>query len=387
MAVENLSHIPGQPKAVGFSGRLYILLAAVLVVTVVLFLFFLKHYSPQAIYQRKHMTGHEEAKQGEEQSATALIKHIQSHKAPRVVTVRIPPTIVRRHQTYAEAGAAPSLTDNDMKQGGDASISVFHTDASQQSNNAAYSNSNDALPSYGLANGFKIPHMPSGGYKSQNMQSEKLGFLGKNDKYSSDQIKAKLQIAISPYTVSAGSIIPAILVTGINSDLPGQMIARVRRNVFDSQSGQYLLIPQGASLLGTYDSQVAYGQSRILIVWSRIVLPNGSSFDLHGMPGVDLAGMAGLKDQVNNHYMRVFGSALMFSVFGALGQLSQPQSNNNQLSNQQLIYGAIGQQLSQTATQMVAKNMNIQPTLAIRPGANFNVLLSRDMVLSGAYHD
>ncbi len=386
MAIENLSQIPGQPKAVGFSKRLYILLAAVLVVTVILFLFFLKHYSPQAIYQRKHVAGHQEVRQGEEQSATALIKHIQSQKPPRVVTVRTPPTITTSWQGNEKVDVVPVLTIDDIKQAGDASISVYHTDSAQQSSNANYSNSNP-LPSYGLANGFKIPHMPSGGFKSQNMQSEKLKFLGKSDQYSSDQIKAKLQSAVSPYTVNAGSIVPASLVTGINSDLPGQMIARVRRNVFDSKTGQYLLIPQGATLLGTYDSQVAYGQSRILIVWSRIVFPNGTSFDLRGMPGVDLAGMAGLKDQVNNHYMRVFGSALMFSVFGALGQLSQPQSNNNQLSNQQLIYGAIGQQLSQTATQMVAKNMNIQPTLAIRPGANFNVLLSRDMVLSGAYHD
>jgi type IV secretion system protein TrbI len=103
------------------------------------------------------------------------------------------------------------------------------------------------------------------------------------------------------------------------------------------------------------------------------------------MPGVDLAGRAGLHDQVDNHYFRLFSSALMFSVFGAAGQLSQLQSNTNQLSTQQIIYGAIGQQMGQTASQLAAKNMNIQPTLKIRPGTAFNVLLTKDMVLQSPY--
>lgn len=194
-------------------------------------------------------------------------------------------------------------------------------------------------------------------------------------------IQGLLQPPISPYQLNAGTIIPANLVTGINSNLPGNIVAKVRRDVYDTATGNHLLIPQGTTLIGSYDSQVAYGQSRVLIVWSRLVFPDASSFDLQGMPGADLTGMAGLHDQVDKHYFRIFGSALMFSVFGAAGQLSQPQSNNNQLSSQQIIYGAIGQQMGQTASQLVAKNMNIQPTLKIRPGTDFNVLLTRDMIL------
>ncbi len=167
--------------------------------------------------------------------------------------------------------------------------------------------------------------------------------------------------------------------------MPGNIIARVRRDVYDTATGNYLLIPQGTTLIDNYDSQVAYGQSRVLIVWSRLLFPNASSFDLRGMPGADLAGMVGLQDQVDNHYFRLFSSALMFSVFGAAGQLSQPQSSNNQLSSQQIIDGVIGQQMGQTATQLVAKNMNIQPTLKIRPGTDFNMLLTRDMVLPSPY--
>jgi type IV secretion system protein VirB10 len=173
--------------------------------------------------------------------------------------------------------------------------------------------------------------------------------------------------------------------TGIQSDLPGTIIAKVRQNVYDTVSGNFLLIPQGTTLIGTYDSQVAFGQSRVLIAWSRLIFPNGTSFDLLGMPGADLLGRSGLHDQVDNHYMRIFGSSLMLSIFGAAGQLSQPQTNNGQMTTQQILYGAVGEQMSQTAAQMMEKNLNIQPTLNIRQGARFNVLLTRDLVLPSPY--
>ena len=226
----------------------------------------------------------------------------------------------------------------------------------------------------------------SANYEKQNMQSEKTAFLQTaNQKDNKFYLNSKLTKPISPFEVKAGAIIPATLLTGINSDLPGQITAQVSQNVFDTVTGNYLLIPQGTKIIGAYDSKVAYGQSRILIAWSRLIYPDGDSFDLEGQPGVDLMGMAGMHDLVDNHYTRIFGSALMFSMFGALGQLSQPQQANGILTNQQIIYGAIGQQMSQTGAQMVEKNINIQPTLRIRPGANFNVLLTRDMVLPGPY--
>ena len=180
-------------------------------------------------------------------------------------------------------------------------------------------------------------------------------------------------------------MLPATLQTGIQSDLPGTIIAKIRQDVFDTKTGNYLLIPQGATLIGVYDSQVAYGQERVLIAWQRLIFPNGVSQNLEGQAGVDLMGLAGLQDKVNHHYFRVFSSAVMFSLFGAAAQLSQPQTNNNGLSPQQIVAGAMGQQLSETGAQLVARNMNIQPTLTIRPGANFNVLLARDLVLPGPY--
>jgi type IV secretion system protein VirB10 len=223
-------------------------------------------------------------------------------------------------------------------------------------------------------------------YQQQNQQPEKTAFLQNKKGKDKFYLDSKLTKPKSPYEVKAGTIIPATLQTGIDSDLPGQITAKVSRNVYDTVTGNYLLIPQGTTVIGVYDSQVAYGQSRVLIAWSRLIFPNGDSFDLQGQPGADLAGMAGLHDLVDNHYFRIFGSALLFSVFGAAGQLSQPQQTNSVLSNQQIIYGAIGQEMSQVGAKMIQKNMNIQPTLNIRPGTQFNILLTRDMVLPEPYH-
>ncbi len=226
----------------------------------------------------------------------------------------------------------------------------------------------------------------SGHYKAQNGQGEKTAFLqAARQKDNKFYLNSKLTKPVSPYEVKAGTIIPATLLTGIDSDLPGQITAQVSQNVYDTVTGNDLLIPQGTRIIGLYDSKVTYGQSRVLIAWTRLIYPNGDSFDLEGQPGVDLMGMAGLHDLVDNHYVRIFGSALMFSLFGALGQLSQPQQANGTLTNQQIIYGAIGQQMSQTGAQWVEKNINIQPTLKIRPGSVFNILLTRDMVLPGPY--
>jgi type IV secretion system protein TrbI len=137
-------------------------------------------------------------------------------------------------------------------------------------------------------------------------------------------LPAALRLPASRYEVKAGTIIPGVLLTGVNSDLPGQLIAQVRENVFDTESGQYLLIPQGARLVGLYDHQVAYGQERVLVTWKRVIFPNGSSLSLKdGMPGTDPAGAAGFNDQVNHHLVRVFGNALLLSIFSAGVQLSQ----------------------------------------------------------------
>ncbi|MFC7208806.1 TrbI/VirB10 family protein [Comamonas endophytica] len=170
--------------------------------------------------------------------------------------------------------------------------------------------------------------------------------------------------------------------SGVNSDLPGQIIGRVAEAVYDSATGSQLLIPPGATLIGTYDSSVTLGQSRALVVWKRIIYPDSSSISLDGMPGADQGGYAGFHDKVNNHYGRLFGHGLLLSLFSAGIQLSQPQAQNGEnYSSSQIIAGSLGQQMGQLGMQMAQRNMNIQPTLQIRPGYEFNVMVTKDIIL------
>ncbi len=201
------------------------------------------------------------------------------------------------------------------------------------------------------------------------------------------QLGAEVQGPRGPYEIKTGTIIPAILISGINSDLPGPIIAQVRENVYDSVAGRYLLIPQGAKLHGIYDSAITWGQQRVLIAWQRLVFPNGQTLSLSGMPGSDVSGYAGFKDLINNHYKRVFGSVLLMSLFSAGLQLSQPQQsgeNNNTPSVNQILAQNVGIGLSQTADQLLRKNLNVKPTLQIRPGYLFNVSVTRDMLFKTA---
>ena len=239
----------------------------------------------------------------------------------------------------------------------------------------------------GQAHGLKAPNpVQANSYASQNAQDEKIAFM-KNAK-DTDNSDLKNSGGMNPYrySLTVGSIIPATLITGINSDLPGEIVAQVSRNIYDTKTGKFLLIPQGTKLVGVYSSHVSYGQSRVLMAWNRLEFPNGYRYNLEGMAGADLAGYSGIEDQVDNHYFRIFSSALLFSVFGAVSQLTQPNNQNtNGPTSTSIVYSAIGQQLTQVASNQVQKNMDVQPTDTIRPGANFNVLASRTMVFDGPY--
>lgn len=195
----------------------------------------------------------------------------------------------------------------------------------------------------------------------------------------------------SPYVIQPGTFIPATLMTGINSDLPGQIIAQVRAPVYDSVSGRYVLIPQGSKLIGVYDAKIVYGQERVLVAWQHLLLPNGQSMDLHDMAGVDNSGYAGFTDQVNAHYSKLLGSAVLMSVLGASAQLCQsptqaiPSETNNTLT-QSLAQNA-GASLIHTASELTNKNLNIQPTLEIRPGYTFNVSITKALVFTKPYEE
>ncbi|HEV8305052.1 MAG TPA: TrbI/VirB10 family protein [Gemmatimonadales bacterium] len=198
---------------------------------------------------------------------------------------------------------------------------------------------------------------------------------------------ARLEPAGSPYTLRAGTVIPGLLLTGVNSDLPGELVAQVSRDIFDSRTQRTLLIPKGARLIGTYDNQVVAGQGRLLVAWTRLILPDGRSLRLPGLALKDLEGQTGAKDRVDTHWERVFGKALLLSAISAGAQLSQPQQTSAFAapSAGQVAAGALGQELSNVALEILRRGMDVVPTITIRQGHPFNVFLNGDLVFEGPY--
>jgi|GEM_PF-918234 len=216
----------------------------------------------------------------------------------------------------------------------------------------------------------------------QNDQAGKEAFRDKS-RPPSYHIAVR-QKQVSPFEIKAGTVIPAVTITGINSDLPGNIIAQVSQDVYDTTTGKILLIPQGSKLIGEYSSRIVWGQERALQVWTQINFPDGSSFDLGGMDGVSQDGMAGFEDKVNKHYARIFGSAIMLSLFSAGVEYSQGDSNRGwgeRPSVGSTVSASIGQQLAQVGTELMRKEMNVQPTITIRPGHLFHVFVKKDLIL------
>ena len=197
------------------------------------------------------------------------------------------------------------------------------------------------------------------------------------------------------YMIRSGAVIPATLISGINSDLPGMVQAQISQNVYDTATGRHLLLPQGSRLVGTYSSGINLGQRRLFIAWNRIVFPDGKALDIGDMPGASGAGYAGFSDRINNHYGRLWGNALMLSLVGASITYSVDKNSNNNNSgnnnngNNSTVRGALSESLGQTfgqaVSQSIQKNMNVSPTLEIRPGYRFNVIITKDIDFSKPY--
>ena len=221
---------------------------------------------------------------------------------------------------------------------------------------------------------------PFGG-TDPNKQESKTAFV--NDQSGQkERVSSMMTPPISPYEVKAGTIIPASLITGINSDLPGNVIAQVRENVFDTVSGNHLLIPQGSRLIGKYDSKVSYGQSRALVVWTRLIRPDGGSIRLENMPGTDLAGYAGYKDKVDNHFDRLIGGVVLSSVLSVGATMSGGDyDGTNDMSMDEVFAANAGDEINRAGNKITQKNLDIQPTIKIRPGFSVNVLVNKDMVI------
>jgi type IV secretion system protein TrbI len=211
-----------------------------------------------------------------------------------------------------------------------------------------------------------------------NMQDRKLAFLtaAVDRKTVSPE---RLADSPSRYVVQAGAVISAALITGIRSDLPGQVTAQITENIYDSPTGNYLLIPQGSKLIGDYDSQVSFGQDRVLLVWTRLILPNGRSIVLERLPGADTQGFAGLEDQVDYHWGQLLTAAALSTLLGVGSELGA--TNNDNAIVQALREGS-SNSLNQTGQQVVGRNLNVQPTITIRPGFPVRVVVNRDLVLA-----
>ena len=214
----------------------------------------------------------------------------------------------------------------------------------------------------------------------QNRQDQKQAFVA-NGGDTATRNPASLQLPASPYQVMAGTIIPAALVTGINSDLPGQVIANVTEAVYDTATGRFLLIPQGSRLIGRYDSQVSFGQRRVLLVWTRLILPDTSSISLDLLPGIDPAGYAGLEDGVDWHWDRILAGAALSTLLGVGAELAAPDRTG---SDTKIVIATrqSGQDtVNQVGQEITKRNVSIQPTLTIRPGFPMRVRVNKDLIL------
>lgn len=218
------------------------------------------------------------------------------------------------------------------------------------------------------------------GAPASSLADRRQAFLDRpND--AATQSASRLQLPASRFLVTAGTVIPAALVTGINSDLPGPVVAAVTGSVYDSATGRYLMIPQGSRLVGRYDSQVSFGQRRVLMVWTRLILPDTSSIALDRLQGLDIAGHSGLEDGVDWHWERLLAGAGLSTLVGIGAELAAPQRGGGEgqviIATRQSVQDTV----NEVGKELTKKNLDMQPTLTIRPGFELRVMVNKDMVL------
>jgi type IV secretion system protein VirB10 len=222
--------------------------------------------------------------------------------------------------------------------------------------------------------------IPQAGGVLENHQQEKEAFLSQAAAVEPYLAKPLLD-PISKYELKAGSVIPGALVTAINTDLPGEVIGQVTENVFDSVSGKYLLIPQGSKLLGKYQSLVTNGQNRSLVVWQRLIYPNGNSIVLDGMPGTDESGAAGLQDKVDYHLDKLAEGTALSTALAYAGNLARNPNSSSGNNGQDVIGDTVAQQANRIGEKIIDRELDVQPTITIRQGWPLRVLVNKDMIL------
>ena len=376
-----------RPKRRGLSKRpMYILIAAILVMVGALY--YAMDYGERRKAQRakEEKTVHVDERKIAQMDGAGLALQ-PPEKSPAVMTREIPKVAVakpknidmeaeqlrkRREQMYLAALSSPLVA----KKAANNSVSAI-----EPKKEAASSDT------------------PVSGVQSSNYDPaadmDKERFFDRTDTSQQEWLSQSTREPGRPYEIKTGTVIPAILISGINSDLPGQMIAQISQNVYDTATGADLLFPQGAKLYGTYDSRVILGQERVLIAWNRVIFPDGTSITLGAMPGADMGGYAGFSDQVNNHYLRTYANAFLMSlVVGHSSYIvdnledNEYDANGNEkstLSNE--MAKSLAQQMSQVTLRILEKNLNNKPTLEIRPGYQFNVIATKDLAFNEPYEN
>ena len=249
---------------------------------------------------------------------------------------------------------------------------LFASTETRPANNAPAPATMPVLPQPDLAS-LGLAPQPA----TPSAQDRQLAFLNQTpDKrtVSTDRVAAPA----SANVLQAGAVIPAALITGIRSDLPGQITAQVTENVYDSPTGHILLVPQGTRVIGQYDNGVGFGQRRVLLVWNRLLFPNGRSFVLERQPGADAEGYAGLEDGVDYHWGELLKAAALSTILSVGAEAGTSQNENNLV---QALRSGASNSISQTGQQIVSRQLNIAPTLTVRPGFPVRVIVTRDLVL------
>ena len=213
----------------------------------------------------------------------------------------------------------------------------------------------------------------------QNKKREHLEFYKQGANENTESIY-KIEKLKNPYTVLADTIIPGVLINGMNSDLPGTILGQVSKDVYDTVTGEYLLIPKGTKIIGIYDTDTAFAQTRGAVIWQRLVLPNGDSMVLPNFAGSDKEGYAGFKDKKRSHYARVVWSSLLgAAAIGGLAAAADDNSDKNTFRENAA--QEMESNMSNVVNRIVDRNLNIAPTIIIRPGYKFNIIVDKDLIL------
>ncbi|GAM65484.1 conjugative transfer protein trbI [Vibrio ishigakensis] len=210
-------------------------------------------------------------------------------------------------------------------------------------------------------------------------QARKQAFLDTPNK--AGYLDAQRERPMSDYELTVGTVIPATLISAINSDIPGNLIAQVSQNVYDSATGDAILIPQGTRLYGTYDSQVVYGQRRLPVTWSRVNFPDGTKLNLGNMASLDVTGMNGLTGEVNHHFWRLFAQATLLGGIAGLSQVGLDDGDDDSDSVGESVADGVTQQYAQTGNELIRKNMDVQPTIEVDNATEFYIMVSQDIAL------